>query len=231
LPIDSRKPDGLSIETLQAMDQHRSIGLTEHVFTHLNPVVGSDRNQVSIERGVMQRAQRDPVRDGGGTAFIPISNNVRRFQQLITLQSADRTMALIGFQHSFTELLLMKTLLDDARCVSPANRCLHRLIIDAPQSGEAALVNCDGERQPVAVISNNVDGILGGVAAGNYAVEVDQGNAPALSFPKSRVVVMIGKRGVFRTAVAISKEAVFAKGIVVRALLTLKGRNGRDADR
>ena len=45
------------------MYQHRAIGFLQHVPPNLNLIIGADGNQVRVERGVMQRAEGDAVRN------------------------------------------------------------------------------------------------------------------------------------------------------------------------
>ena len=52
------------MESLQPMDQHRSVGFFQHVAAHLNFIIRSDRHQVRVERRMMERTEGDAVWHG-----------------------------------------------------------------------------------------------------------------------------------------------------------------------
>lgn len=51
------------MEPLHSMLQHRSVDFLQHVEAHLDVIVGIDADDVTIERGVMQLAQCEAVRN------------------------------------------------------------------------------------------------------------------------------------------------------------------------
>jgi hypothetical protein len=54
------------VETLQAMLQHRTIDLLQHIEPHFDPVVRRDTYDVAVERGVVELAQGEPVGNPSG---------------------------------------------------------------------------------------------------------------------------------------------------------------------
>ena len=71
------------MEPLQAVDQHRAVGLLEHVSAHLDLIIRPDRQQVRIEGGMMQRAEGDAVRHRRRAKRFTVANDVSGLQELI----------------------------------------------------------------------------------------------------------------------------------------------------
>ena len=72
---------------------------------------------MAIERSVVKRTQRDSVRNHRCAHRIAIGDDVRRFWELLTLQSAHGAMSLVRLEHTFPKLLLMQPLLHGPRHV------------------------------------------------------------------------------------------------------------------
>jgi hypothetical protein len=49
------------------MLEHRPVDLLQHVEAHRDPEVGRDADDIGVERGVMQLAEREVVGKGGAT--------------------------------------------------------------------------------------------------------------------------------------------------------------------
>ena len=107
------------------MYEHWTIGFTKNVGPDLYSVVRSHRDEVRVERRVVQCAECDAVRDGWLPSILSIADNVCRFQKAIALEATNGAMPLVCFEHSFAKLLLMKTLLDEPSCVAAPNVCLN----------------------------------------------------------------------------------------------------------
>jgi len=66
------------MEPLQAVDQHRPVGLVQHIRSNSHGVVGCDADDVAIERSVVQRAQRHAVGNGGNAEGVGVRHDVSR---------------------------------------------------------------------------------------------------------------------------------------------------------
>ena len=93
MTLDPRQPNQLSIEPLQPVHEHWSVGLVQHVFADLDVIVGPNSDQVCVERGVVQGAQRDAVCHRRRAAFVAIADNVCDLEKLVTLEPAHGAMA------------------------------------------------------------------------------------------------------------------------------------------
>ena len=124
LTFDPWQPNQLSIEALKSVHQHRAVGFMQHILTDFNPIIRPNSDQMRVKRGVMKRAQRDSIRNGGRSTFVTIADDVRSFEKLITFESADRAVTLIRIEHVLAKLLLVQALLHESRRInrSPADR-------------------------------------------------------------------------------------------------------------
>jgi hypothetical protein len=60
-------PDGnhqlREVKPLKAMNQHRAVRLFQDIPAYFDDVVRPDPNQIGVERGVMESAEGDAIRD------------------------------------------------------------------------------------------------------------------------------------------------------------------------
>jgi hypothetical protein len=131
----------LLVESLQSMDQHRTVGFFEHVMTHLDLVVGSNRHQVGVEGRVVKGAQRDSVRHRRRAKRFTITDDVGGLEKLVVPETADGAVTLIRLKYPLSKLLLVQSLLDGSRDVAPTNVSFHRVIRHVPQTCELPLVD------------------------------------------------------------------------------------------
>src|SRR5438034_10906314 len=68
--------DGLAVEPLQPDLEHRTVGLAQHIMSDLDPQIGSNTKNVGVECGVMQLAQRQPVRNNGVASRILVREDM-----------------------------------------------------------------------------------------------------------------------------------------------------------
>ena len=73
-----RQQDGATVMLLKAVGQHRSIRLCEDVATDLDQVVGPYAEDVGIEGGVMDLAEREPIGHDRLTLHMGVGQDVRR---------------------------------------------------------------------------------------------------------------------------------------------------------
>ena len=86
--------DAPALEALQAMLEHRPVDLLQHVEAHRDLEVGRDADDVGVERGVMQRAEREAVGNYRLAGRVAIREDVGGLQQLVMAESADGASAL-----------------------------------------------------------------------------------------------------------------------------------------
>ena len=109
--LDPRQPNQLSIEALESVHKHRTIGFMQDVLADFNAIVRPNGDQVRVKRGMMQGAQRDAVGDSRRPALVPIGDDVCSLEKLVALEAADGAMTLVGLKHALAELLLVQSLL------------------------------------------------------------------------------------------------------------------------
>ena len=83
-----RNRDGRPVESLQAVTEHGAVDFAKDVLANLNDEVGSDPDEVGIERCVMQLAQRDPVRDHRVATRLAVGDDVRSVEQFLVAELA-----------------------------------------------------------------------------------------------------------------------------------------------
>jgi hypothetical protein len=81
--------DLLAVDLLEAHDQHRTVRFAEDGGAYLDDVVGPDRKEEAIERGVMKLAERDAVADDGLALGVAVGRDVGRVQELLMAQPAE----------------------------------------------------------------------------------------------------------------------------------------------
>jgi hypothetical protein len=57
------------------MDKHGPVGLAQNVLADLHNEIGTHTQQLAVKRGVMQRAQRETIRDQRFSARVSIRQN------------------------------------------------------------------------------------------------------------------------------------------------------------
>ena len=76
-------PEATCPETLGGVYEHGAVLLVQSVLAHFDDVVGSDSEQVCIERGVMQPAEGDAIRDCWDAKRFRVGQDVCRFEELV----------------------------------------------------------------------------------------------------------------------------------------------------
>jgi hypothetical protein len=95
----TRHVDRCTMEPLQAVLEHGTVFLLQHVDPNLDFQIGPNAENVSIERCVVERAQRQAVRDDRKSVGVAIRKNVRGVEKLLVPEPADRTLIAIGAQN------------------------------------------------------------------------------------------------------------------------------------
>lgn len=109
------------MKSLQPVNEHRPVRVVEDILPDFHNAVWPDSDQVSVEGGVMEAAQRNAVRHGRFTERVGVRQNVGRLDQLLAFQPTDCTVELIGPDDSFTERRLVQALSEEPRRI-PSSR-------------------------------------------------------------------------------------------------------------
>lgn len=98
------------MESLKPVNEHRPVCLSEHVWPHFDCAVWPNADEVSVEGGMVEATERHPVPNRGFAQGVSVRDDVRRLEEFIALQPANRAVVLIGTNHTLTERGLMKSL-------------------------------------------------------------------------------------------------------------------------
>ncbi len=96
------------MHALEAMSQHGAVLFFEDVTPDLElQIVRPDTDEVMVEGGVMDLAQRKAIRNDRITTFVAVGNDMGSVEQFLTAESAHRARILVGAQDSITKGSLM----------------------------------------------------------------------------------------------------------------------------
>jgi hypothetical protein len=110
--------DRAAVHFLETVSQHRSVDLVENVLAHLDDVVGPQADDLVVEGGVMDLAQREAVGDHRCTTE-RVGDDVGRIQEFDVLQLTHRAGVPVRAQHVDAERRLVEALLGEAAVVAP----------------------------------------------------------------------------------------------------------------
>jgi len=107
----------------------------------MQPIVRVDTDEMSVEGGVMDFGERNPVgNDRLAEQLVLVRDYVGGVQQQWLGQARERTAAVIGSDHGLAERRLMQPLFDCPEGVAPFQRRLgrqYRLLIGHPERTRA----------------------------------------------------------------------------------------------
>src|SRR5690606_25150251 len=95
----------LTMHALKAVSQHRAVFFRKNVRANLDNSVRPNSDEVSVERRVVDLAEREPVVNLRHSKRVPVGDDVARIQKLTVAETAERTLVPIGCEHSFAESL------------------------------------------------------------------------------------------------------------------------------
>src|SRR6266849_7916406 len=121
----TRHGNDLTVETLQTDFEHRTVCLTQNVMPDLDLQIGSNTQDVRVERGVVELAQSEAIRNDRFSKRMFVGQYVSCIQQLLVAQSAYGTGFVIGVQNPHAEERLMKPPGHQRGEVSPSWRICH----------------------------------------------------------------------------------------------------------
>ena len=80
--VGARHVDAAALEVLQAVLEHRPVDLLQHVEAHRDLEVGRDADDVGVERGVVQFAEREAVGNHRLAERVALREDVGGFAEL-----------------------------------------------------------------------------------------------------------------------------------------------------
>jgi hypothetical protein len=95
---------------LKTMEQHGTIRFLKHIPADLDHVVRPDAENMRVERGVVQLAERKTVRNDRLASRVTVRQDVRGLEQLAMSQTADAAAQPIGVKNTFAERRLVHPL-------------------------------------------------------------------------------------------------------------------------
>jgi len=108
--VGARHVDAPALKALQAMLEHRAVDLLQDVEAHSDLEVGRDADEVAVEGGVMELAEREAVGNDRLPQGMAVGEDVGGFQQLVMADSADGAALLIGAEHALAKAPLVQAL-------------------------------------------------------------------------------------------------------------------------
>jgi hypothetical protein len=176
-----------ALEPLKPVLEHRAVRLAQDIQPHVHYEIRADTEDIPIEGGMVQRAERHAIGDDGLASRVAVRQDVGGLEQLQIPKPADRASLLIRSQHSLPERLLVKpSLRDDGHVRSP--RFSNPVIRIRHEQGMLLLVDGDEEAQCRGLVSDHVRGPDGHVLAGDHSKQVDEREPTQQGATKSHVV-------------------------------------------
>ena len=89
------------------MYKHRAILFAEDVAADFDDQVWTDSKDLAVECCMVQRAQRQTIRDHRNSAWMAIGQNMRRVQQFAMAQATNAAGFAVGEQYTLAKGLLV----------------------------------------------------------------------------------------------------------------------------
>jgi len=129
--VGARHMDAPALEALEAMLEHRPVDLLQHVEADRDLEVGRDADDVGVERGVMQLAEREAVGNHRLAERVNIRKDVSGPQQFVMAESADGAALLVSTEHALAKATLVQALSDHRGDILPP-RSQRRRVVELP---------------------------------------------------------------------------------------------------
>jgi hypothetical protein len=144
--LDTRWNDNfLPVHSLEPVQEHRAVDLLEDVRTDLQDQVGTDSDDVRVERRVVELAQRQTIGHDRLAQRVPIGQNVGRVKQLRMVQPAHGACLPVRTQHAYAEVCLVQALQRQSQLVTPPRFLVVKDKFSAYQ--HAGLIDLNGESE------------------------------------------------------------------------------------
>lgn len=159
----ARKDDPRTVERLEGVNQSWTVGLGKNVVADLDHIIGAETEEVTVEGGMMQRAESDSVPDEWLSGGLRVRNDMGRVEKLLVTQPAECALALVRLEYPFPESALMEPKAHDGggvettcgvgvlvNLIGRGNRPQAHMscIVDGYSEGESARLICDDEDRP-----------------------------------------------------------------------------------
>ena len=210
------------VKPLQAVNQHRPVLLLEDVAPNLDDSVRAHADEQSVECGVMQLAERKPVRHPWLSPGFTVWHDVGGVEQFVVPEAAQRTLRSVRTQHTLPKGPLMEPDLEFASHVSTP-LVTAGFVVEGHRWGRKAerqhvqhrsIVDLDRELETFRLISDNEYRPSGEVAPRKQTEEVDQRDPPPHQLAEPDVVPMHR----IPAAIRIEETSIAARPIVVGSI-------------
>src|SRR2546426_4249282 len=141
--VGARYVDTPALKALEAMLKHRPVDFVQHVEAHGDLEVGRDADEVAVEGGVVELAEREAVGNARLPQGMAVREDVSGFQQLVMAEPADGAALLVGAEHALAKAPLVQALAD------------HRSHVLPPRGQRRRVVELPGGRRPDVVIDRH----------------------------------------------------------------------------
>lgn len=175
LPVGAAVPPGRDLQRpavhlLQSVPEHRPVDLAQHVGPDLDPKIRSYAQYVAVVCGVMDLAQREPVRYDGQPSWVTIGQDVGGIQQVGMPELAQRTPGPVRTQNPGSEDGLVQPMPGEPLDVAAAGGRRRHGRVDPDQA--LRFIDCDDELVGGGVLADDEDRELGVVDPGSDPDEV-----------------------------------------------------------
>jgi hypothetical protein len=209
------------MESLDRVPEGGSVDFDQNVAPDFDSVVRPNTDNVVVERGVMDLAHRDPVRDERVTAF-GVAQDMSRVEKFSVAQRADRASVFVRVEDPRPEEWLMEPLTDRAVGIPAPGVQIDD--VGAEPSVDLLPIQGDHELVHVWLLVDQPDGIDGEVDPGRNALKPDQGALLSIGSTEGDVVAMIG---IFPPPF-VAEVSVGAGNVVIRTLIGTFRVNGAE---
>src|SRR6266852_7034217 len=137
--VGARHVDAPALKALEAMLKHRPVDFLQHVAAHGDLEVGRDADEIAVQGGVVELAEREAVGNDRLPQGMAVREDVSGFQQLVMTEPADGAALLVGAEHTLAKAPLVQALPDHRGHVLPP-RGQRRRVVELPDRRRPDLV-------------------------------------------------------------------------------------------
>ncbi len=163
----------------------------EQVRSEFYYAVRCDAEQLRIERCVVKFAQRESVRNDRRAKRVAVRQNVRRIQELLSPEAADRAVLVVGRDHPMAECFLVEPLLDLSGHITAAGICIRVAEWRSIQARQLPVINARRKGKASRIVSNDEHRPRGVIHTRHNAMEVNQRRTAYHREPNASVVGMV----------------------------------------
>ena len=108
--VGARYVDAPALKALEAMLEHRPVDFLQDVEAHGDLEVGRDADEIAVEGGVVELAEREAVGNDRLPQGMAVREDVSGFQQLVMAEPGDGAAPLVGAEYALSKAPLVKAL-------------------------------------------------------------------------------------------------------------------------